>query len=210
MVPGDRPVVALLGGLTLEIYLTQTAWIRWLETQSLPDGPITLLLLALVPLLVFAVAVVEAVARQMDTLPFYNSFFQTTNVPAVELAAKLASLAPTVGDRSFKHVFFSSSGSESNDTNVRMARRYWDLLGQPQRKVIISRLNAYHGSTLAAASLGGMTSMHAQGGLPIPITTPAHGTAYDIAGLGKADVTATANAFAIAARMGLAHRASHT
>lgn len=49
------PVVALLGGLTLEIYLTQTAWIRWLETQSLPDGPITLLLLALVPLLVFSV-----------------------------------------------------------------------------------------------------------------------------------------------------------
>jgi 4-hydroxythreonine-4-phosphate dehydrogenase len=48
-----------------------------------------------------------------------------------------------------------------------------------------------------------------QGGLPVPITTPAHGTAYDIAGLGKADVTATANAFAIAARMGAGHRASH-
>jgi putrescine---pyruvate transaminase len=105
------------------------------------------------------------------TLPFYNSFFQTTNVPAVQLAAKLASLAPTVGERSFKHVFFNSSGSESNDTNVRMVRRYWDLLGQPERKVIISRHNAYHGSTMAGASLGGMSGMHAQGDLPIPNIT---------------------------------------
>ena len=113
----------------------------------------------------------DAAYQQMMALPFYNSFFQTTNVPAVQLAAKLASLAPTVGDRSFKHVFFSSSGSESNDTNVRMARRYWDLMGQPQRKIIISRHNAYHGSTMAGASLGGMSGMHAQGDLPIPNIT---------------------------------------
>ena len=110
----------------------------------------------------------SAAYRQMMTLPYYNSFFQTTNVPAVQLAAKLAALAPEVGGRSFKHVFYSSSGSESNDSNVRMVRRYWDLLGQPQRKVIISRLNAYHGSTMAGASLGGMSGMHAQGDLPIP------------------------------------------
>jgi putrescine aminotransferase len=109
--------------------------------------------------------------QQMMTLPFYNSFFNTTNVPAVQLATKLAALAPTVGERSFNHVFFSSSGSESNDTNVRMVRRYWDLLGQPQRKVIISRHNAYHGSTMAGASLGGMSGMHAQGDLPIPNIT---------------------------------------
>jgi len=113
----------------------------------------------------------QAAYDQMMTLPFYNSFFQTTNVPAVQLATKLASLAPKVGDRSFDHVFFSSSGSESNDTNVRMARRYWDLMGQPQRKVIISRHNAYHGSTMAGASLGGMSGMHAQGDLPIPNIT---------------------------------------
>ena len=113
----------------------------------------------------------QAAFDQMMTLPFYNSFFQTTNVPAVKLATKLASLAPTVGDRSFEHVFFSSSGSESNDSNVRMVRRYWDLLGQPQRKVIISRKNAYHGSTMAGASLGGMSGMHAQGDLPIPNIT---------------------------------------
>ncbi|PKO28280.1 MAG: aspartate aminotransferase family protein [Betaproteobacteria bacterium HGW-Betaproteobacteria-9] len=113
----------------------------------------------------------DAAYQQMMTLPFYNSFFNTTNVPAVQLATKLASLAPTVGGRSFQHVFFSSSGSESNDTNVRMVRRYWDLLGQPQRKVIISRNNAYHGSTMAGASLGGMSGMHAQGDLPIPNIT---------------------------------------
>ncbi len=110
----------------------------------------------------------QAAYDQMLTLPFYNSFFQTTNVPAVKLAAKLAGLAPKVDGRSFEHVFYSSSGSESNDSNVRMVRRYWDLLGQPQRKVIISRHNAYHGSTMAGASLGGMSGMHAQGDLPIP------------------------------------------
>ena len=65
-------------------------------------------------------------------------------------------------------MFFSGSGSEGNDTVVRMVRRYWDVLGQPGRSVIISRNNAYHGSTMAGASLGGMSGMHAQGGLPIP------------------------------------------
>ncbi|MBK9236677.1 MAG: aspartate aminotransferase family protein [Rhodoferax sp.] len=110
----------------------------------------------------------DAAHHQMMTLPYYNSFFQTTNVPAVTLAAKLAQLAPNAGERSFRHVFYSSSGSESNDSNVRMVRRYWDLLGEPQRKIIISRQNAYHGSTMAGASLGGMSGMHAQGDLPIP------------------------------------------
>ena len=113
----------------------------------------------------------SAAYRQMMTLPYYNSFFQTTNVPAVQLAARLSALAPEVGGRSFKHVFYSSSGSESNDSNVRMVRRYWDLLGQPERKIIIGRINGYHGSTMAGASLGGMSSMHAQGDLPIPNIT---------------------------------------
>ena len=113
----------------------------------------------------------DAAHHQMMTLPYYNSFFQTTNVPAVELAAKLARLAPNAGDRTFNHVFYSSSGSESNDSNVRMVRRYWDLLGQPHRKVIIGRINGYHGSTMAAASLGGMSGMHAQGDLPLPNMT---------------------------------------
>jgi putrescine aminotransferase len=110
----------------------------------------------------------DAAYQQLMTLPYYNNFFQTTNVPAVQLAAKLAALAPEVKGRKFQHVFFSSSGSESNDTNVRLVRRYWDLMGQPQRKTIISRHNAYHGSTVAGASLGGMGGMHEQGDLPIP------------------------------------------
>lgn len=107
---------------------------------------------------------VEAATKQMMQLPYYNSFFQSTNVPAIELSAKLAELAP--GD--LNHVFYAGSGSEANDTNIRMARHYWASLGKPEKKVIISRHNAYHGSTVAAASLGGMAFMHAQGGLPIP------------------------------------------
>ncbi len=107
---------------------------------------------------------IDAATRQLETLPFYNAFFQTATPTAIELAERLAELAPP----GFEHVFFTNSGSEGNDTVVRMVRRYWDLLGQPQRSIIISRHNAYHGSTMAAASLGGMGDMHAQGGLPIP------------------------------------------
>jgi len=106
----------------------------------------------------------DAAYRQMLELPFYNSFFNTVNVPAIKLASALVELAPP----GFAHVFYADSGSEANDTVVRMVRRYWDIEGQSQRKVIISRHNAYHGSTVAAASLGGMKGMHAQGDLPIP------------------------------------------
>ncbi len=109
-------------------------------------------------------ALVDAAARQMQELPFYNAFFQTATPPAIELAELLAEVTPP----QFQHVFFSGSGSEGNDTVVRMVRRYWDLRQQPQRQVVISRINAYHGSTMAGASLGGMAGMHAQGGLPIP------------------------------------------
>ncbi len=105
----------------------------------------------------------EAAARQMRELPYYNTFFQTSHVPAIQLAAKLAALAP--GD--LNHVFFAGSGSEANDTNIRMVRQYWALKGQPERRVIIARRNGYHGSTMGGASLGGMAAMHAQGGLPI-------------------------------------------
>ena len=109
-------------------------------------------------------ALIDAATEQLKTLPFYNAFFNTATPQAIELAELLAEVAPP----GFKHFFFSSSGSESNDTNVRMVRRYWDLLGQPERQVIISRKNGYHGSTMAGASLSGMSYMHAQGGLPIP------------------------------------------
>jgi putrescine---pyruvate transaminase len=109
-------------------------------------------------------ALIDAATRQMKELPFYNAFFQTATPPAIELAELLAQVSPP----QFQHVFFSGSGSEGNDTIVRMVRRYWELRGQPQRQVIISRWNSYHGSTMAGASLGGMKGMHAQGGLPIP------------------------------------------
>lgn len=104
------------------------------------------------------------VARdQMVELAYYNNFFRTANPPAIELATKIASL---LGGE-LQHIMFNNSGSESNDTVFRLVRHYWSLKGQPQRKTIIARHNAYHGSTVAAASLGGMGYMHAQGDLPI-------------------------------------------
>jgi putrescine aminotransferase len=106
----------------------------------------------------------DAAYRQLLELPYYNSFFQVAHPPAIELARLLVEVTPP----QFNRVFFTGSGSEANDTVVRAVRRYWDVLGQPDRTVIISRHNAYHGSTMAGASLGGMAPMHAQGGLPIP------------------------------------------
>jgi len=107
---------------------------------------------------------IEAAHRQLQTLPYYNSFFQCTTAPAIELATLLSELAPPGFDR----VFFTNSGSEANDTVIRMVRRYWDIQGQPKRKTIISRQNAYHGSTIGGMSLGGMPAQQAQGDLPIP------------------------------------------
>lgn len=107
---------------------------------------------------------VEAARKQMEILPYYNSFFQCTTEPTIALAAEIASIAP----KGMNQVFFTGSGSEANDTVVRMARHYWALQGKASKQVIISRHNAYHGSTMAGASLGGMKFMHAQGGLPIP------------------------------------------
>lgn len=106
----------------------------------------------------------DAAARQMRELPYYNTFFQTTTVPAIMLAQKLAELAPD----DLNHVFFANGGSDANDTNIRMVRTYWAQKGQPDRDVIISRWNAYHGSTIGGTSLGGMKGMHGQGSLPIP------------------------------------------
>ena len=99
--------------------------------------------------------------KQMQELPYYNSFFKTATAPSIELAQQLAEISP--GD--LNHAFFSSSGSEANDTVVRMVRRYWDLKGQPNKKTFISREYAYHGSTMTGMNLGGMTAMHEQGGM---------------------------------------------
>ncbi|MBV2204462.1 MAG: aspartate aminotransferase family protein [Pseudomonas sp.] len=107
---------------------------------------------------------VEAAAKQMRELPYYNLFFQTAHPPAVALAKAIADIAPA----GMNHVFFTGSGSEANDTVLRMVRHYWAIKGQPAKKVIIGRWNGYHGSTIAGASLGGMKAMHEQGDGPIP------------------------------------------
>ncbi len=104
--------------------------------------------------------IAEAAARQTEELCYYNTFFQTSHVPAIALAAEIAKLAP--GD--LNHVFFAGSGSEANDTNIRLVRRYWQAKGKPWRQTIIARWNGYHGSTMGGGSLGGMKPIHAHGG----------------------------------------------
>ncbi len=103
-------------------------------------------------------SITDAVAKQMAELPFYNSFFQCTHPPAIELSKAISDLAPD----HMNNVFFTNSGSEGNDTVIKMVNRYWTLKGKPEKKAIIARKNAYHGSTVAAASLGGMGYMHEQ------------------------------------------------
>jgi len=102
--------------------------------------------------------IITAITRQLQKLPYYNSFFNCSNEAAVMLAKKLAEVTPS----QFNHFFFTSSGSEANDTNIRLVHRYFDMLDKPEKKHFISRNNAYHGSTIAASSLGGMTPMHEQ------------------------------------------------
>jgi putrescine aminotransferase len=102
--------------------------------------------------------IMDAIYAQFQQLPYYNSFFQCSSQPAVELARALVEVTPA----QFNHVFFTNSGSEANDTNLRLVHRYYGMLGKPEKKHIISRKNAYHGSTIASASLGGMGGMHKQ------------------------------------------------
>ncbi|MFQ5774991.1 MAG: aspartate aminotransferase family protein [Kiloniellaceae bacterium] len=106
----------------------------------------------------------EAATRQLLELPYYNTFFKTATPSSIELADRLTELAPA----GLSHVFYGSSGSEANDTMVRMVRHFWNLEGRPDKKTFISREHAYHGSTMAAASLGGMAAMHGQADLPLP------------------------------------------
>ena len=100
----------------------------------------------------------DAAYQQMLELAYYNTFFRTTHPPVVVLSRKLAELAPG----HLNQVFYGSSGSESNDTAIRLIRHYWVLKGEPKRRIIISRKHAYHGSTIAAGSMGGMAHVHAQ------------------------------------------------
>ena len=106
----------------------------------------------------------EIAYEQMQLLPYYNSFFKTATTPSIELSKVLADITP----EGIERFFYGSSGSESNDTVVRLVRRYFDILGKKNKKTFISRTFAYHGSTMASASLGGMQAMHDQGDLPLP------------------------------------------
>jgi putrescine---pyruvate transaminase len=109
-------------------------------------------------------AVADAGCEALHRLPYYNHFFKTTNPYTIELAAKLTSLLPDGHD----HVLFASSGSEANDTALKLIRYYWNLKKKPQKKLHLSREYSYHGVTFAAASLSGLTPMHPQFDLPLP------------------------------------------
>jgi putrescine aminotransferase len=102
--------------------------------------------------------IAEAAADQINTLSYFNSFFKSSNKPAIQLAEKLAEITPA----GLNHVFFANSGSEANDTALRMVRQFWALEGKPEKNVIIAREMAYHGSTVAAGALSGMPPMHEQ------------------------------------------------
>jgi putrescine aminotransferase len=103
---------------------------------------------------------VEAAARQMTKLPYYNTFFKTTTEPVAALAQRLAAITPD----GLNHAFFACSGSEAVDTALRMARVFWQTIGKPEKKIIIGREYGYHGSTTLGASAGGMVDMHRQAG----------------------------------------------
>ena len=107
---------------------------------------------------------VEAARQSMADLSYYNTFFQTTHPYVAELSERLAALTPKGCDR----VLYANSGSEANDTAIKMIRYFWNLENQPQKKIIISRELGYHGVTMGAASLSGLTPMHPQWDLPLP------------------------------------------
>ncbi|WP_213300972.1 aspartate aminotransferase family protein [Paraburkholderia sacchari] len=100
----------------------------------------------------------DAAYKQLQELPYYNTFFKTTHPPVIELSALLAEVSP----EPFNHFFYCNSGSEGNDTVLRIVHQYWLTQGKPAKKVVISRKNAYHGSTIAGGTLGGMGYMHEQ------------------------------------------------
>ena len=106
---------------------------------------------------------VEAAYRQMKTLPFYHSFGGKSHETAVELAERLIALAPVPMSK----VFFANSGSEANDTAMKIVWYYHNAIGKPKKKKIISRIRAYHGVTIASASLTGLPNNHRDFDLPI-------------------------------------------
>lgn len=108
-------------------------------------------------------AIVEAVHQQMEELPYYPSFFNSTTEPPVLVAEFLAERAP----KRLKKTIFSNSGSEANDTALKTIRAYYKLRGKSQKRKVIARTFAYHGVTLATASLTGLANCNAPFDLPL-------------------------------------------
>jgi 4-aminobutyrate---pyruvate transaminase len=106
---------------------------------------------------------VEAAQHQLQALPYYHNFAHKSHEPAIELAEQILALLP----RTMSKVFFSNSGSEANDTAIKMVWYYNNARGRPQKKKIVSRIRAYHGVTVAAASLTGLPNNHRDFDLPI-------------------------------------------
>jgi putrescine aminotransferase len=106
----------------------------------------------------------EAVNAQMREVAFYPSFFNTSTEPTIRLAARLAELVPS----GLGHVIFSNSGSEANETALKLARGYWKLRGKPGKTKVLSRTFAYHGVGLATTSLTGLPSCLEPFDLPLP------------------------------------------
>ncbi len=96
--------------------------------------------------------IAEAAAAQMRRLPAYSTFGDLATRPALELAERVAALAPVPGSL----VFLTSGGSDSVDTAAKIARRYWQLVGQPRRTVLVHRTGSYHGMHLGGTSLAGI------------------------------------------------------
>ena len=106
---------------------------------------------------------VQAGIDALKTLPYYHTFNHRSNPAAAQLAERLLALAPVPMAR----VFFANSGSEANDSAVKMIWYYFNAIGKPAKKKIIGRDRAYHGVTVASASLGGLAANHADFDLPI-------------------------------------------
>ena len=106
----------------------------------------------------------DAVARQMEKLAYYCSFFNSTTEPSIRLAEKLATLTPP----GLKHTLFTNSGSEANETALKLIRGYWKLRGQPGKTKILSRTFSYHGVGLATTSMTGLPSCTQPFDLPLP------------------------------------------
>ena len=106
---------------------------------------------------------VEAARRQLEVLPYYHSFSSKSHGPAIELAERVLDLLP----ETMSKVFFNNSGSEANDTAIKLVWYYNNALGRSQKKKIVSRIKAYHGVTIASASLTGLPNNHRDFDLPI-------------------------------------------